>query len=216
MTESPQQPPLTERAKAVRSEMMRDEIIDAALAEFADRGYHKTSMTDIAKRLGVRHSLIYYYFKSKRELLGQVTKYAIDRMLGTFTEMSRATIASLDEFRSFITRLGTALMSTVCEDPRLSQLLILQSSAVDLAMTQQFNEWYDTGRDAFALILQSGIDAGWVRADISVDGVADSITALPFGLLIRHGAQPDQTLLTDRIETFADVLCRAIDPRTSH
>ena len=46
----------------------RAEILAAALAQFAVRGYHGTSIDDIATTAGISKSLIYEHFASKREL----------------------------------------------------------------------------------------------------------------------------------------------------
>jgi AcrR family transcriptional regulator len=43
-------------------------ILDAALAEFADRGYGGARMAAVAARAGITKSLIYHYFPSKAEL----------------------------------------------------------------------------------------------------------------------------------------------------
>ncbi|MDF2572634.1 MAG: transcriptional regulator, TetR family [Sporomusa sp.] len=45
------------------------EILNAAEPLFYSKGYHETAISDIAKKLGVAQGTIYYYFKSKEELL---------------------------------------------------------------------------------------------------------------------------------------------------
>ena len=49
-------------------EKTKQNIIDAALKLFAQRGYHGTSIADIAKEAGVSKGLAYNYFKSKNDL----------------------------------------------------------------------------------------------------------------------------------------------------
>ena len=50
------------------SEERRQEILDAAMRVFYEKGYEKTSISDIALKLGVAQGLIYRYFKSKEAL----------------------------------------------------------------------------------------------------------------------------------------------------
>ncbi len=50
----------------------REAIVDAALDAFAERGFHATSVKDIAALVGVRDSALYRYFTSKEELLDTV------------------------------------------------------------------------------------------------------------------------------------------------
>jgi AcrR family transcriptional regulator len=50
----------------------RDELIDAALTTFAKRGYHATSLKEIAETAGVTDGLLIHYFGSKANLLSAV------------------------------------------------------------------------------------------------------------------------------------------------
>ncbi len=60
------------------------EVFDAAAAVFAEKGYHGASTGDIAAKLGIAQSSLYYYFKSKDEALEQVclegTKGYVERL----------------------------------------------------------------------------------------------------------------------------------------
>ena len=47
----------------------RAEILHAALATVRDRGYHATTLDDIAERLGVRKASLYHYFPDKESIL---------------------------------------------------------------------------------------------------------------------------------------------------
>lgn len=46
-----------------------NEILDAADQLFFTKGYHSTTINDIAKKIGVAQGMLYYYFKSKKEIL---------------------------------------------------------------------------------------------------------------------------------------------------
>lgn len=59
-------------ARTVGPRRRADEIIDAAAAVFAERGYHGASTQDVADRLGMRQASLYYYFPSKESALEQV------------------------------------------------------------------------------------------------------------------------------------------------
>jgi AcrR family transcriptional regulator len=61
-------PTLRERQAKER----RDELIDAALITFARRGYHATSLKEIAEAAGVTDGLLIHYFGSKANLLSAV------------------------------------------------------------------------------------------------------------------------------------------------
>ena len=59
---------MASRAVRRKPEISRGEILDAALACFAARGYHETSVDEIAARAGLSKGAIYWHFKGKREL----------------------------------------------------------------------------------------------------------------------------------------------------
>ena len=47
----------------------RQRIQDVALELFAEQGYEKTSLREIAERLEVTKAALYYHFKTKEEIL---------------------------------------------------------------------------------------------------------------------------------------------------
>ncbi len=50
-------------------EERRQQIIDAALAVFTQKGFHAANVSDVAAQAGVSQGTIYWYFESKEELL---------------------------------------------------------------------------------------------------------------------------------------------------
>jgi AcrR family transcriptional regulator len=48
---------------------MRERILDVALELFNEQGYDKTSLREIAERLGVTKAALYYHFERKEDIL---------------------------------------------------------------------------------------------------------------------------------------------------
>ena len=48
---------------------MREQILDVALELFTEQCYDKTSLREIAERLGVTKAALYYHFSSKDQIL---------------------------------------------------------------------------------------------------------------------------------------------------
>ncbi len=69
-----------------RKEDRPQEITQAALEAFAEKGYAATRVEEVAKRAGVSKGLMYLYFKTKEELFKAVVKSVvirrIDRLIG--------------------------------------------------------------------------------------------------------------------------------------
>jgi AcrR family transcriptional regulator len=64
------------RAQATRSPRIREkrqrrrtEILHAALRAFREKGYHATTLDDIAEHLGLRKTALYHYFPDKEAIL---------------------------------------------------------------------------------------------------------------------------------------------------
>lgn len=56
-------------ARTPRQDNRRVQLLDAAARLFNQRGYHATSMRDIAKAVDMLSGSIYYHFNSKQEML---------------------------------------------------------------------------------------------------------------------------------------------------
>jgi TetR/AcrR family transcriptional regulator len=54
---------------AEKRDRKRREILHAALRAFRDKGYHATTLGDIAEHLGVRKAALYHYFPDKDAIL---------------------------------------------------------------------------------------------------------------------------------------------------
>jgi AcrR family transcriptional regulator len=60
-----------------RKEQRHEEIMEAALEEFAVKGYAETRLDDVANRAGISKGLVYVYFKTKEELFKAVIRSVI-------------------------------------------------------------------------------------------------------------------------------------------
>ena len=65
-------------------EVRRQEILDTALRLFGEKGYEKTSISDIAKAIGVAQGLCYRYFPSKEALFDSALEQYADILTEPF------------------------------------------------------------------------------------------------------------------------------------
>ncbi len=69
----------------------REAILDAALEEFSQSGFHETSLEGVADRAGISKALIYEHFSSKRDLHDALLGRYMHKMLeGTISAIARA------------------------------------------------------------------------------------------------------------------------------
>jgi AcrR family transcriptional regulator len=93
-------------------EEMREErkahIMDVALEHFAKEGYHKTTISHIARHAGMSKGLMYNYFTSKESLLFEIIMRSVNEMYADF-DRNKDGYLSEDEFELFIRRLFNML-----------------------------------------------------------------------------------------------------------
>ena len=125
--------PPRKRAEQQRSLETRASILDAAIAEFAERGFEGASIRAIADRLGLQHPLITYHYRSKDILWRAAAEHAfaqiraewdisapegadlspLARLRQEYTTLFRYTVA-FPEFHRFIRQ------ETLTNNPRLN------------------------------------------------------------------------------------------------
>ncbi len=62
-----------------RAEARPDEVLDAALALFVEKGFANTRVEDIAVRAGLSKGAVYLYFPSKEAILEGLVRRAVCR-----------------------------------------------------------------------------------------------------------------------------------------
>ena len=61
--------------------MTRDEILEAAAQIFSQKGFHATSMQDIAQAVNLKKASLYHHVNSKQEILVEVLDQALDLLI---------------------------------------------------------------------------------------------------------------------------------------
>ena len=104
------------------SEARRAQILEAALRCFSDKGYHETTMDDLAREAGLSKGSLYWYFPSKEEFFAEILRSAHHelrrRQQAAITDESdavrrielgiRATLAWFHDHRDYFTLLQFA------------------------------------------------------------------------------------------------------------
>ena len=87
-------------------EERRQEILDTAMKLFYEKGYEKTSMTDIACALHIAQGLCYRYFPSKEALfdaaIDQYAQAQVDRMAVILEKKGLALTQLIEEMPTFL------------------------------------------------------------------------------------------------------------------
>src|SRR6185312_16839852 len=89
------------------------EILEAALASFAQKGFAATRMDDIATRAGITKGTIYLYFDSKQALFKALARQSAGARIEAVAEqVKKSEASSPDLLRFVIVSLGQFLRTT--------------------------------------------------------------------------------------------------------
>lgn len=95
------------------------EILSIAEEEFYRNGYQATSLVTIAKRAGVTHAMVHYYFRSKEQLFLKI----LDTHTYAFIEKLRPVMKDGGDFITTIAEASDIVFDTLNEDRMLPFLI---------------------------------------------------------------------------------------------
>lgn len=142
----------------------REEILDAALIEFADRTYNAVSMERLAECAGLSKAGIYAHFKSKEEifhaLLERTTKQICD-FQGWLPDEDLTLPELVDVYldRLYATFSSLATMS-------IYRLLLAESARTPELVQRWHNEVAHGLKERAQLIIQRNIERGIIRPGV--------------------------------------------------
>lgn len=65
-------------AREEQNERRRQDILDASLSLFVEKGYAGTTVRDISDFIGTSNGLLFHYFKTKDEMIGALATHAME------------------------------------------------------------------------------------------------------------------------------------------
>lgn len=80
----------------------REAILTAAARMFNERGYHATSLDDVAAQLGVSKPLVYHYLGNKEQVLLQCMRRGLGQLQAVFEVAQAQAGTGLDRLRCYL------------------------------------------------------------------------------------------------------------------
>lgn len=99
---------MTERRTA-----REDQLLEAASRLFKEKGYHSTSMQDLADALGVQKGSLYYYIDSKEELLRRLLERATTFLGTQIDEIYAADLSPVDKLQRALENHAETMMGNL-------------------------------------------------------------------------------------------------------
>ncbi|WP_327407141.1 TetR/AcrR family transcriptional regulator [Streptomyces sp. NBC_01288] len=114
----------------------RQRIQDVALELFAEQGYEKTSLREIAEHLDVTKAALYYHFKTKEEILVGIFE-DLTKPIEDLIEWGRGQPHTLETKQEIVRRYGDALDGAT---PLFRFMQENQATVRDLRIGERFKE----------------------------------------------------------------------------
>jgi AcrR family transcriptional regulator len=80
----------------------KEKLLEAAVKLFVKKGYENTSLKDLAKAVGIQAPGVYYYFKSKKDILNELADISWQRYREMVIDEVRAVSDPEEQVRTLI------------------------------------------------------------------------------------------------------------------
>jgi AcrR family transcriptional regulator len=102
---------LSADARTRDRERKRDAVILTAARAFRERGYHNTSLDDIARELNVTKPTVYHYVANKEQLLFECFRSGLSQIMQAFDEIRDSTGSARERLAFVLERYAEAITS---------------------------------------------------------------------------------------------------------
>lgn len=160
----------------------QEKVFQAAVDEFASKGYRSASMNSLVKTAGISKGSLFQYFRTKRDLFGGVVDIAASRVK---QHLKRVRDKTAD--RPFPYRLGKLLgegFAFIDEHPMLARIYfrLLQTGEAPFG-ADRLMQLRREGDEFLAELIRQGIDRGELREDVDIERTAFLVNSLLESLL---------------------------------
>ena len=189
----------------------RQELLDAALRVFGQRGYQATRLQDIAEAAGVTRGAIYHHFGSKAELYTALVQEASAQG----NEIVGRAISEGGSFIEVIRRLFVYQFTALEEERRLRDVLALTryktGVSEELAAVEQMRrEQASQTVEMTAGFMRLGIEQGELRPDLDPLTAGRALIAYQDGIAGLWLVDPEAFSIKESAPALADLFLQGI------
>jgi AcrR family transcriptional regulator len=169
----------------LKGRIRREDILAAAVAVYGEAGYHGSSLREIAKRAGLTHAGLLYYFPTKEALLAAV----LERRDAQDAEREQLAVPpGLDFLRNLV-----ALAAHNVRHPGIVDLysrLAAEATAAGHPAHDYFERHYRQARDHAVASFRVLAERGELRTGVDPEHAALAFVALMDGLQVQWLTTP--------------------------
>jgi AcrR family transcriptional regulator len=160
-------------------EEAKSKIVEAARVVFAKKGYHDTTMDDIAKEVGVSKGALYSYFKSKEDLLKEITLESHQTLRTILSETSKC-----DNLEDAVEKVYTMVTQKYKGNLHTHFEMVALASHDSTIRKIAFAD-YQKDIEAVEAFVEEKKGQGVIRTDVEARVLAELFTALYLGTLAK-------------------------------
>jgi len=195
-------------AKAKRKEARREQIVKAAEKIFGEKGFHETTISEIAKGAGLSEPTIYEYFSSKEDILFTIpveTACKLGELIDFHLKMAKGTVNKL---RAMIYILFW-IHQTNPSYAAVSYLILKQNSR--FTQTEGYRILRQRLRPLIEVI-EEGIAAGEIRSGLTPYFIRSVLLGTIEHLTTRKILMGTDDNLLDYVDPMLDLVMKGIQP----
>lgn len=87
-----------------RGDTRREQIFTVGARLFAEKGYERTSLQEVADLLGVTKPALYYYYSSKEQLLFEIMSFVMEQVLADISDVAGSDLPPYEKLREYVRR----------------------------------------------------------------------------------------------------------------
>ncbi len=200
-----------QRTKKVEERLAARElaILDAARQVFAERGYHGSTMREIASRAGVATGTLYLYFANKEALYVALLERLTSLVLQSIVAARSTRSGVLSKLEASI----TAAMMVFAENGDLARIVLVQAAGADPSFEDRLSQVHRALADFVRQDLEEALAAGVLPAlDCEVAALAWVGTFYEVVMSWLRDGRPNP--LQSSVPTLVAYNLRAIGART--
>lgn len=143
-----------------RGNDMRQAVLDLAYRKFAEHGFKKVTIDEIASQLGISKKTVYKLFSSKEEILREVVMRKMNSLLEIFTKIQNMKIPVVEKIQAISEVVGTNI------DDHWQKILIELRNNVPVLFKEIDNIIQGRLALGWQELFVDGQRSGWIRKDI--------------------------------------------------
>ena len=191
--------------KAIVDHRARKQVIIAnAIQLFARQGYNDVTFQDFADSSGIARTILYRYFKNKRQIFDAAIFLALDRVVQKHAEIMRAKLPASVRLR----QICTAVTATLFDNREFLSVIIDFVMAMKRGkhdMTRRIMTFTIGLKRILHTLLVGGIHYGEFRSDVNPDVYTDLLYAQFESAVLRLTVSGDAAM-TDVVNRIDEIL----------